>query len=109
MILGWDGEGWLDGVVRQLRSVGDALWDEVRVTGVVSLLAPVPPFNASPILSPAVAVGGLIAVVLLSGLAVTATGALLGALLLLYLVLERVFGLSFQMDPFGMLHPFGMR
>jgi hypothetical protein len=40
-------------------------------------------------------------VLLLSGLAVTALGGLLLALLALYLLLVQVFGLSIEVHPFG--------
>ncbi len=93
--------GWLQELQRQLRSVGDALWDELRADGILPLLEPVAPFNRSSLLSPAVAVGGLIALVLLSGLALAAMGALLLSLLALYLLLARVFGLSLELHPFG--------
>ena len=94
--------GWLEEISRQLRSVGDALWDEVRAGGILPLLEPAPPFNRSGLLSPAIAVGGLIAVILLSGMSVVALGSLLLALLVLYLLLVQVFGLSIELQPFGL-------
>ena len=93
--------GWLDDVGRQLRGMADALWDEVRAQGVLPLLQPVAPFNRPGFAAPAVAIGGLIGVILLSGLAVTALGSLLLALLALYLLLVEVFGLSIELHPFG--------
>jgi hypothetical protein len=94
--------GWLEEIGRQLRSVGDAVWDEVRAGGILPLLEPAPPFNRSGLLSPAIAVGGLIAIILLSGLSVVALGSLLLALLVLYLLLLQVFGLSIELQPFGL-------
>ena len=73
--------GWLEEIGRQLRSVGDVLLDEVRAGGLLPLLEPAPPFNRPGLLAPAIAVGGLIAIILLSGMAVTALGSLLLALL----------------------------
>ena len=93
--------GWLDDVGRQLRGVADALWEELRVQGVLPLLQPIAPFNRPGFAAPAVAVGGLLAVILLSGMAVTALGSLLLALLALYLLLVQVFGLSIEVHPFG--------
>jgi len=93
--------GWLDDVSRQLRGVADALWDEVRTQGLFPLLQPVAPFNRPGFAAPAVALGGLLAVILLSGLAVTALGSLLLTLLALYLLLVQVFGLSIEVHPFG--------
>jgi len=93
--------GWLDDVGRQLRGVADALWDEVRAQGVFPLLQPIAPFNRPGFAAPAVAIGGLLAVILLSGLAVTALGGLLLTLLALYLLLVQVFGLSIEVHPFG--------
>jgi hypothetical protein len=88
------GDSWFGEVGIQLRSVADALWGEVRQHGVLALLEPVPPFNKPGFLSPAVAVGGLLAVLLLSGMAVTAFGSLLLTLLALYILLVEVFGFS---------------
>jgi len=93
--------GWLEELGRQLRSVGDVMWEEVRAGGLLPLLEPVPPFNRPGLLAPAIAVGGLIAVILLSGLAVTALGSLLLALLALYLLLAQVFGVSIELHPFA--------
>jgi len=45
--------------------------------------------------------GGLLGIVLLSGLAVTAFGSLVLALLALYLLLVQVFGVSVEVHPFG--------
>src|SRR5262249_46486220 len=92
--------GWLEEIGRQLRSVGDVVWDEVRAGGLLPLLEPAPPFNRSGLLAPAVAIGGLIGVILLSGIAVTALGSLLLALFVLYLLLAQVFGLSIELHPF---------
>jgi hypothetical protein len=93
--------GWLDEVGDQLRGVADAFWGEVRGSGILPLLQPVPPFDRPRLASPAVAVGGLLAVVLLSGMAIAGLGAMLVALLGLYLVLVELFGLSFELRPLG--------
>ncbi|HKA31154.1 MAG TPA: hypothetical protein VKH82_17370 [Candidatus Binatia bacterium] len=93
--------GWLEEIGRQLRSVGDVVLEEVRAGGLLPLLEPAPPFNRSGLLAPAIAVGGLIAVILLSGMAVTALGSLLLALLALYLLLAHFFGLSIELHPFA--------
>jgi len=93
-------ESWLDEVGRQVRGVVDALWGEVKQHGLLPMLEPVPPFNAG-VLSPAVAIGGLLSLVLLSGLAVTAFGSLVLTLLALYVLLVEVFGVSVEVHPFG--------
>jgi len=93
--------GWLEEIGRQLRNVGDVVLEEVRAGGLLPLLEPAPPFNRSGLLAPAIAVGGLIAVILLSGMAVTALGSLLLALLSLYLLLAHFFGLSIELHPFA--------
>jgi hypothetical protein len=93
--------GWLEEIGRQLRNVGDVVLDEVRAGGLLPLLEPVAPFNRPGLLAPAIAVGGLIAVILLSGMAVTALGSLLLALLALYLLLAHLFGLSIELHPFA--------
>jgi hypothetical protein len=92
---------WFDGLGTQLRNVVDAFWGEVKENGVLPLLEPVPPFNRPGFLSPAVAVGGLLSILLLSGMAVTAFGTLVLTLLALYVLLVEVFGVSVELHPFG--------
>ena len=92
---------WLEDVRTQLRSVVDALWGEVKEHGLIPLLEPVPPFNRPGLLSPAVAVGGLLAILLLSGMAVTAFGSLVLTLLALYVLLVEVFGFSVELTAFA--------
>jgi hypothetical protein len=46
-------------------------------------------------------VGALISFLMLSGVAVTALGALLAALLALYLLLVEVFGVTVELHPLG--------
>ena len=92
---------WLDEVGAQIRGVVDAFWGEVKSHGVLPLLEPVAPFNRPSFLSPAVAVGGLLAIMLLSGMAVTAFGSLVLTLLALYVLLVEVFGVSVELHPFG--------
>ena len=94
------GDSWFQGVRTQLGGVVDALWGEVKQHGILQVLEPVPPFNRPGFLSPAVAVGGLLSILLLSGLAVTAFGSLLLALLALYILLVEVFGFSVELTAF---------
>jgi hypothetical protein len=53
-------------------------------------------------LAPLIGVAGLLAGLLLTGVALGALGALLGALLALGFLLVRVYGISFEMSPFPM-------
>jgi hypothetical protein len=94
------GESWFEDVRLQLRSVVDTFWGEVKQNGLLPLLEPVPPFNKPGFLSPAVAIGGLLGILLLSGMAVTAFGSLLLTLLALYVLLVEVFGFSVEVAPF---------
>ena len=94
-------DSWLDGMGQQLRGVVDAFWGEVKTNGILPLLEPVAPFNRPGFLSPAVAIGGLLAITLLSGMAVTAFGSLVLVLLALYILLAQVFGVTFELHPFG--------
>jgi hypothetical protein len=98
--------GWFDEIGRQLRGVADTFWGEVRSGALIPLLQPVPPWNRGGFVSPAVAVGGLIAIVLLSGMAVAGLGAMMLALLGLYLVLVELFGVTIELSP---LSAFGSR
>jgi len=90
---------WLDDLTAQLRSAADALWGEVRERGLMPLLQPIAPYNQSGILAPAIAVGGLLAMVLLSGLALATAGGLVLSLIGIYLLLVEVFGVSIELHP----------
>lgn len=92
---------WFEELSRQVRGVADALWGEVRERGILPLLQPVAPYNQSALLQPAVTIGAVLSVALLSGVAVTALGTLLVALIALYLLLVEVFGVSVEFHPFG--------
>lgn len=92
---------WLDEVRTQLREIWDALREEVGSEGLLPMLEPVAPFNRPAFLAPAVTVGGLLGLVLLSGLALTALGTFLLALLALWVLLVDVFGVSIELRPFG--------
>ena len=94
-------DSWLQEVRSQLGNVVDAFWGEVKQHGILQVLEPVPPFNRPNFLSPAVAIGGLLSILLLSGLAVSAFGSLLLSLLALYILLVEVFGFSVELTAFG--------
>lgn len=94
-------DSWLEEIQQQVRSVVDAFWVEVRENGLMPLLEPVPPFNRPGFLSPAVAIGGLLSIALLSGMAVTALGTFVLTLLAIYLLLVEVFGVSIELHPLG--------
>ncbi len=93
--------GWMEDVGTQLWGVAEAFGLEVRQQGLLSLLRPVEPFNRPGFLAPAVTVGALLTFLMLSGVAVTALGALLTALLALYILLVQVFGVTIELHPFG--------
>jgi uncharacterized membrane protein len=67
----------------------------------LALLRPVAPFNRPQFLAPAITIGALLSFLLLSGIAVASLGALLTALLALYLMLVQVFGVSVELRPIG--------
>jgi len=92
---------WFDDISTQLWGVGEAFFSEVRERGVLPMLRPVAPFNRPGFMAPAVTVGGLVAALILSGVAVSALGSFVVALLALYLLLVQVFGISIEVHPFG--------
>lgn len=94
---------WMEELGSQLWSVAEAFGAEVRHHGLLALLRPVAPFNRPGFLVPLVTVGALVGFLLLSGVAVTALGALLAALFALYLLLVEVFGVSIELHPFGVV------
>ena len=90
---------WIDDLGGQLWEVWGALRDEMDSRGVFSLLSPVAPYNRPEFLRPAIAVAGLLGMVMLSGVGVAALGTLLLSLLGLWVVLVEVFGLSIEINP----------
>ncbi len=92
---------WFEEIAGQLRGMADAVVDEVQTNGLMPLLAPVAPFDRPALLAPAVALGGLLAMALLSGTAIAALGWLLLSLLAIYVLLVDVFGISVELTPIG--------
>ena len=92
---------WMEDVGNQLWGVMEAFGFEARRQGLLSFLRPVAPFNRPGFLAPAVTIGALLTFLMLSGVAVTALGALLLALLALYILLVQVFGVSIELHPLG--------
>ena len=93
--------GWIDGIGEQIWSVVESFGTEARERGFLTLLRPIAPFNRPSFLAPAVTIGALLTFLALSGMAVTALGALLTALLALYILLVHVFGVRLELHPFG--------
>jgi hypothetical protein len=92
---------WIDELTSQVWGVVEAFGVEARTQGVLSLLRPVAPWNRPAFMAPVVTIGALLTFLMLSGMAVTALGALLTALLALYLLLVQVFGVSIELHPLG--------
>lgn len=83
-----------DLAARVWRDVGDQ-WAELRrVIGFWEPLATLPPWMA-----PAAALGALLALAVAGAVALASLGALLTALLVAYVLLERVFGVSIALTP----------
>ena len=93
--------GWMDDLSRQIWGVVESFGAEAQRQGFLSLLRPVHPFNRPDFMAPAVTIGALLTFLMLSGVAVVALGALLTALLALYILLVQVFGVSIELHPFG--------
>jgi hypothetical protein len=92
---------WIDQIGDQVWNLFSAFGVEAREQGLLTLLRPVAPFNRPGFLAPAVTIGALLTFLMLSGVAVTALGALLTALLALYILLVQVFGVTVELHPFG--------
>jgi hypothetical protein len=91
-----------------LEQIGSQLWgavssltEEARGGNLLSMLRPVAPFNRPALLAPAMTVGALLTFLMLSGVALASMGALLIALLALYILLVQVFGVTIEIHPFG--------
>ena len=80
----------------------DGVLSSSAIQGVADFTKPVGPMGDSDFLAPLIGVAGLLAGLLLTGVALGALGALLGALLALGFLLVRVFGVTFEMNPFVM-------
>jgi hypothetical protein len=92
---------WVEDLKAQLWSVAEAFGAEARQHGLLALLRPVAPFNRPGFLVPLVTIGALVTFLMLSGVAVTALGALLTAMFALYVLMVQVFGVSVEVHPFG--------
>jgi hypothetical protein len=92
---------WIEGIGEQVWAVVEGIGSEARERGLLTLLRPIAPFNRPSFLAPAVTIGALLTFMALSGVAVTALGALLTALLALYILLVHVFGLRLELHPLG--------
>jgi hypothetical protein len=92
---------WMTEMTDQLRTVAGAVWEEINTNGLIPLLHPVAPFDKPSFLAPAVAIGGLLGLMVTSGVALTALGGLLLSLLAAYILLVDVFGFSLEMRPIG--------
>lgn len=91
---------WWDALGKEVWDALAEIGGEVREQGLLPLLRPVAPFNRPALLAPVVTAGALVSFLLLSGVAVSALGALLLAVLGMYLLLAQVFGFSLELHPF---------
>ena len=92
---------WLEQIGAQLWSVAEVVGREARGQGLLGLLRPVAPFNRPNFLAPAITIGALLSFLIVSGVAVASLGALLTALLALYILLVEVFGVTIELHPLG--------
>jgi hypothetical protein len=92
---------WMDDVTEQLRAVAGAVWEEINTNGVIPFFHPVAPFDRPEFMAPAIAIGGLLGLMVTSGLALTAFAGLLLSLLAAYVLLVDVFGFSIELKPLG--------
>ena len=92
---------WMTEMTDQLQAVASAVWEEINTNGLMPLLHPVAPFDKPSFLAPAVAIGGLLGLMVTSGLALTALGGLLLSMLVAYVLLVDFFGFSLEMRPIG--------
>jgi len=79
-----------------LQLVHDLLTGAAAVQRLVSFWGPVVP--APTLLGPLMAIGSVIALALLSGLAISSVATLLVALVALYLLLTEVFGIDIELN-----------
>ena len=93
----------IDEIWANVREQMDAegVFSQATAQGVVAFARPVGPAADSPLFAPVIGVAGVLAGLLLAGVAVSALGAFLVAVMALGFLLARVFGFSFEIPPFG--------
>ncbi|MFP6665312.1 MAG: hypothetical protein VCC00_14040 [Deltaproteobacteria bacterium] len=93
----------LDEVWTNVREQLDAegVFSQATAQGVVDFARPVGPAADSPLFAPVIGVAGMLASLLLAGVAMGALGAFLAAVMALGFLLARVYGVSFEIAPFA--------
>lgn len=89
---------WIDELGRQLGALAEAFWLDVRERGVAVYVQPVGPYGRS-LVAPLVTAAGILGIIVLAGVAVTAMGTAVLALVALWLLLSQVFGFSLEFAP----------
>lgn len=79
----------------------DDLMSREAATELVRLSRPVEPFNAFDLFAPVIGLAGLLAGLLLAGVALASLGTLLASLLALGFLLTEVFGVTFELNEFS--------
>lgn len=89
---------WIDELGRHLGALAGAFWLDVRERGVAVYMQPVGPYGRG-LVAPLATVAGIFGVVFLAGVAVTAMGTAVLALVALWMLLSQVFGFSLELAP----------
>ncbi len=85
-----------DKIKEQLKSTTQKAKEATKALVVIE---PIPPYNEKGMLTALITAAGLISVTLLAGVGLATLTILLLALGLILLILTRVFGVEFDMDP----------
>ncbi len=83
-------------IKEQLKSTGAKAKEASKA---LTIIEPMPPYNQKGMLTALITAAGLISVTLLAGVGLVSLTILLLALGLILLILTRVFGVEFDMDP----------
>lgn len=86
--------------VNKVRSTWEKINDNAsEMSEALMVLEPVPPFGGKGMVTVLITTAGLISVALLGGLGLVSMMVLLVALGLIFLILAKVFGIDFEIDP----------
>ncbi len=95
----WPFDDLYESLNEQLSSLFGSSVDEGRSYDLSTLLAPVDPFNRSPLFTPVVRTLGAVGIVCLSGVALGGLAVALAAFAALYFLLTEVFGYELALAP----------
>lgn len=103
--MNWTFDDIYNGLSEQVSGLYESIRRESEEGGLGVLLSPVEPYNSSPLLAPLVAAGGVIGMVMLSGLALGSFAVAMASFLAVFYLLTEIFGYEMTLAPFPQDQP----